>query len=373
MKTFGIPLLLLLAIAVACGGSDPTPTPTPVEPFSAEVIVLPVAVPIATEEPPDTPTSTVAAISRARSIPILTLRAPSPEAITDPNAPSLATPTSTPTVDEERPSRPVVTFTPTVTPGFDVTVPVTPEGTPDLTTTPEVSPAEVPDGVEAPASGTPTTEPDTAVTPSPTAAPEEIEGPLTPTPPTTPSAEETPTVSATPTATTTSPFVDGPTPVPTFPPAIQPTNPSPTDTPIPVGPLIQPEWKLNLNLTWEPRDVIGLGSLHVGVDDRCPDSVGCQSAAIDPASRLFAKPNEVDAFQVYMCNPPINKFNCDDEVLLSHSFLSPAEVQRWVVELSYPNQLEVRFSWAKEEVAGPSDLDLRIVDSEVDPKIRTGG
>ena len=46
----------------------------------------------------------------------------------------------------------------------------------------------------------------------------------------------------------------------------------------------------------------------------------------------------------------------------SQSFLTSAQSMQWVVEVSYPNDLDIRFEWDRTDV--PQDINLWIVDSQ---------
>ena len=124
---------------------------------------------------------------------------------------------------------------------------------------------------------------------------------------------------------------------------------------------VKRKWTLRLEISWEPRDVGGLSNLLLGVNLRCPETIGCSGPL--PLSLPGA-----DSFEVYICHPSDNKPPCKGRLLskelLSKSFLSPDEnVHRWVVEVTDSDQLltEIRFSWDTSKL--PPNFNLWIVDS----------
>ena len=114
---------------------------------------------------------------------------------------------------------------------------------------------------------------------------------------------------------------------------------------------------MELEIDWVPK-VSGLGNLAIGAKEDCPDAIGCRGSAL-PIS-----PAQVDFFEIYLCHPPITKFDCTGESQLSYSLLSPsARVPRWVVEVAYPGQLTMSFSWDQDEIPSQEQLGLWVVDS----------
>ena len=123
---------------------------------------------------------------------------------------------------------------------------------------------------------------------------------------------------------------------------------------------VKHKWTLKLEVAPRPRDAVGLASLFLGVNHRCPEAVGCAGPMPPPLPGLTT-------FDVYVCHPPGDQLPCRESLasdqLLSKSWLPWEEVRRWVVEVSDPDrQLEgIDFVWNPSEL--PSEFILRIVDS----------
>ena len=362
MRSLGVPLILLLVVLAACNGAGETPTSTPLAKLRPGVPFLPVASP----SPAGTPSATLIAVPRdtptTTAVTAEGAVAPSPGATSTPTPATtpVATPSQVPAVAT---STPVVLGPPsTLTPAQDTSI---------------ATPAASPTGISARA--TPTRSPTPVIIPTPTAAPVPTTIPsvlpvatpvltATPTLTATPAATSTPTsiptasppaltaVAATPTViaapTPTSPPTVAPpppapgakpaAPTPTQPSPQQPGAPPPTAIPPP-----QPTWALELELT--PTEsvggklrradhLVGLGNLVLGVDERCPDAIGCR-ASILPFRSTFD-------FDVYMCHLPAGQTNCDvlgEGALLSLSLQASAEVLRWLVQVDYTGLPKITF------------------------------
>ena len=311
MLKHSLPLLILLVLLAACGGSKPSPTPTD-------------APPPAFVNPPEifVPTPPSSLLTRIASKPATEALAPtqtSPEATLGPTSigPTITlipVPTLTPTPVQPVPTDRVPTRGPT------------PTGPASATITPTTAPT--------PGPGTPTPG---AATPGPSPI---VPDPLTPTPTSAPT--ETPTVmptdGPTPTATIT------PTPSPTVPPA----TPTPRPTPISTA---QPDWTLEFEVLSTPRNIAGTSNMFMGINNFCPGT-GCSGDAFPPNPGILA-------YQVYLCHPPTGKINCDGERKLTSSWKPPTEVQVWVLEATYPRQMdEIEIAWRPQVL--PSGLSLHI-------------
>ena len=114
-------------------------------------------------------------------------------------------------------------------------------------------------------------------------------------------------------------------------------------------------------MKWDPPSVQGLSTLQVGVQEGCPGNIGCDGTAF-----LFEDlvPGASDFFDVSLCRPPANKFNCDGEQLFPYSRLSPeAGTHTWVLEVRYTGGLEIRFDWDEDDLPQDGELKVWIVDT----------
>ena len=122
---------------------------------------------------------------------------------------------------------------------------------------------------------------------------------------------------------------------------------------------------MELKIDWPTNlGIVGVENLLVGVTGDCPGSIGCRASAFDPNAFI---PGGADAFKVYVCHPPMNKFDCEGEELLSYSLMSrDAEVQGWLVEVAYPGELDLTFGWDPQKLQTnlAGNINLRIVDSD---------
>ena len=121
-------------------------------------------------------------------------------------------------------------------------------------------------------------------------------------------------------------------------------------------------------MEWEPLGVPGIGNLFLGLAEECPASpVECRGSFVPfPTSGL-------EVVKVYLCHPAGYPTPCIERTLpdgrpwprFLFSRLSPdAEVRSWVVEVEYPGDLELRFSWDVSGLPGPEELNLVIVDPD---------
>ena len=123
---------------------------------------------------------------------------------------------------------------------------------------------------------------------------------------------------------------------------------------------VKRKWTLKLEVSTQPAEAVGLGSLFLGVNHRCPEAAGC-------AGPMPPSLPGLTSFNVYVCHPPANQLPCKDSLepdqLLSKSWLPWEEVRSWVVEVSDPDRIleRITFFWDPSEL--PSEFTLKIVDS----------
>ena len=116
---------------------------------------------------------------------------------------------------------------------------------------------------------------------------------------------------------------------------------------------------MGLEIVPTPGNVVGLGNLSLGADQRCPGAIGCRGT-LPPAVVPFD-------FQVFLCHPPDpTQLNCNGlapDKLLSHSMLAPAEAQRWLVSVTRTDPVDdITFTWRNSSL--PASFGLWIVDSQ---------
>ena len=106
-------------------------------------------------------------------------------------------------------------------------------------------------------------------------------------------------------------------------------------------------------MSTDPEDVPGTGNLRLGINNLCPETVGCSGDASPPNPGLVP-------YEVYVCHPPPGQNNCDGVRHLSSSWLPPTEVQHWLVEAKYPGELtRITFVWFPQAL--PDDLSMHII------------
>ena len=127
--------------------------------------------------------------------------------------------------------------------------------------------------------------------------------------PSLPTEVATPTLAVTPTLGPTETLPESPTrPLPRERPGPPPATPTPL-------PPVRLSWEVDLKIDWPANlGVIGVENLLVGVTGDCPGSIGCRASVFDPSAFI---PGGADSFKVYVCHPPMNKFDCEGEELLS--------------------------------------------------------
>ena len=114
---------------------------------------------------------------------------------------------------------------------------------------------------------------------------------------------------------------------------------------------MMPQWLLTLGINPDPRDVVGLSSLLLGVVDICPEAIGCQG----PAS--FPVLDEANSYRAFVCHPAtVSPLSCDGvspDLGFHRSLLSLDAVQRWVVQVTHGGRLQtMTFTWDPLELGG---------------------
>ena len=336
--------LILIVVMAACGGGGPATTQTsdPGE-FPGVAPTVPGIVP-ETSADPFRPGGTTGVQ------PSSTLFPDAPPLPTPPAVPGATTggilPVATPVQPATLPATAFPALTPRVTAG------ATGQGSPTPLTTPFVTGTVPPTEVTTSLPGTPTAVP----TPLPGGSPTAVPTPATGTPGPTP---------LTPVATPL------PTETPTLPGGGQPVGtPTPLPSPTPIPPTITPrppqpdEWSIELEVIPVDSDVISPFNLLLGVDKRCPAAIGCTA----PSGLPFAPGLLLRAYMCHSGGNDCNGFSGSD--LLSRSILAPGKAQTWVVEVEFPGDLDLVFTW--EPPGSNDDFELVLLDggNRTDMRIR---
>ena len=120
---------------------------------------------------------------------------------------------------------------------------------------------------------------------------------------------------------------------------------------------VQPDWTLELEITAAPQGISGPGNLFLGVLGGCLSRIGLRG----PASP--AAPGNVNSFETYLLCQPDGDEYCDRHPQLSTTWVLPADVSSWVLEVAHPGQLQkISFSWDTSVL--PDGFNLWIVDSD---------
>ena len=120
---------------------------------------------------------------------------------------------------------------------------------------------------------------------------------------------------------------------------------------------VQPDWTLELEITSAPQGMSGPGNLFLGVKGGCSSRIGLRGPAAP------ALPANINSFETYfLCQPDEDVF-CSRHPQLATTWLPPADVRSWVLEVAHPGQLEaISLNWDTSFL--PDDFNLWIVDSE---------
>ena len=122
-------------------------------------------------------------------------------------------------------------------------------------------------------------------------------------------------------------------------------TPTSLPSPTPIPPTITPrppepgEWSIELEVIPVDSDVIRPFNLLLGVDKRCPDAIGCTA----PSGLLFAPGLLLRAYMCHSGGSDCNGFSGSE--LLSKSIQAPGKAQTWVVEVEFPGELDLVFTW----------------------------
>ncbi len=334
MRSLGIPLtLLLIVVMAACGGGGLTATPTP-DPGE-----FPGVVPTVPGIVPETPAGPFSPGDTTEVQPSSTLFPDAPPLPTPPAVTGAATGGILPVATPVPPATLPATAFPALTPTPRVTAEATRRASPAPVTTPFVTGTVAPTEAPTALPGTPTAVPTPATdTPGPT--------PLTPV--------------ATPLPTETPILPGGGQPVGTPTPPPSPTPIPPTITPRPPEP---GEWSIELEVIPVDSDVIRPFNLLLGVDKRCPDAIGCTA----PAGLLFAPGLLLRAYMCHSGGSDCNGFSGSE--LLSKSIQAPGKAQTWVVEVEFPGDLDLVFTW--DPPRSNDDFVLSLSDGDTQTDMRT--
>ena len=93
---------------------------------------------------------------------------------------------------------------------------------------------------------------------------------------------------------------------------------------------VQPDWTLELEITAAPQGISGPGNLFLGVLGGCLSRIGLRG----PASP--AAPGNVNSFETYLLCQPDGDEYCDRHPQLSTTWVLPADVSSWVLEVAHP-------------------------------------
>ena len=99
----------------------------------------------------------------------------------------------------------------------------------------------------------------------------------------------------------------------------------------------------------------GNSNIRFGAKEDCQDPE-------DQCDFAFPPSPAPSAVQIYLCEAQPGRTDCNGAPHQSQSFLTSAQSMQWVVEVSYPNDLDIRFEWDRTDV--PQDINLWIVDSQ---------